>query len=208
MIYIVRHGQTEWNLQSRKQGRKDSPLTLKGIKQAQEIAAILENDIQDFSKFKVVISPQWRCQQSASIICEKIGISFSSCILEENLREHCFGLWEGKTEEEIESEYPGFLATRYMPENYWDYTVPMGESYALLSMRAKTVLEKYKNKDIIFICHEMVSKVLRGHLLSLRPKEILPLKHKQDTVYKFDDKMKILKTKDNKGKKRCLNNGQ
>ncbi len=128
MIYIVRHGQTAWNLQKRKQGRKDSPLTLKGIAQAEHIAKILNKEIHDVSKFKIVVSPQWRCQQFASIVCEHIGIPFSQCIFEENLREHCFGLWEGKTEEEIEKDFPGFLAKRYQPENYWSYVVPMGES--------------------------------------------------------------------------------
>ena len=186
MIYIVRHGQTAWNLQKRKQGRKDSPLTLKGIAQAEHIAKILNTEVQDISKFKIVVSPQWRCQQFASIVCEHIGIPFSQCILEENLREHCFGLWEGKTEEEIEEAFPGFLARRYKPENYWSYVVPMGESYELLSLRIAKVLENYKDENVIFVCHEMVSKVMRGILLDLENHQILPTKHPQDTVYKID----------------------
>ena len=186
MIYIVRHGQTAWNLQKRKQGRKDSPLTLKGIAQAEHIAKILNTEIQDISKFKIVVSPQWRCQQFASIVCEHIGIPFSQCVFEENLREHCFGLWEGKTEEEIEEAFPGFLARRYKPENYWSYVVPMGESYELLSLRVAKVLENYKDENIIFVCHEMVSKVMRGILLDLENHQILPTKHPQDTVYKID----------------------
>ena len=186
MIYIARHGQTEWNLQARKQGRKDSPLTLKGISQARDVGEILKVDVQDLSKFKIVISPQWRCQQSASIICEQMGASFSDCTLEEDLREHCFGLWEGKTEEEIEKEFPGYLAKRYVPENYWDYVVPMGESYALLSKRVQRVIEKYKDQNVIFVCHEMVSKVMRGSVLSLTNEEVLSLGHPQDTVYKIE----------------------
>lgn len=187
MIYIVRHGQTAWNLQGRKQGRKDSPLTLKGIEQAKDISKILNNHIKDYSKFKVVVSPQWRCQQFASIICELTGVKFSECIFEENLREHCFGLWEGKTEEEIEKEFPGFLAKRYIPENYWSYVVPMGESYELLYSRIGKVLDKYKGQDIIYVCHEMVSKTIRGNVLNLSPEQILPLKHPQDCVYKIQN---------------------
>ena len=186
MIYIVRHGQTAWNLQKRKQGRKDSPLTLKGIAQAEHIAKILNTEVQDISKFKIVVSPQWRCQQFASIVCEHIGIPFSQCVFEENLREHCFGLWEGKTEEEIEEAFPGFLARRYKPENYWSYVVPMGESYELLRLRVAKVLENYKDENVIFVCHEMVSKVMRGILLDLENHQILPTKHPQDTVYKID----------------------
>ena len=186
MIYIVRHGQTAWNLQKRKQGRKDSPLTLKGIDQAKHIASILKKDIKDISKFKIVISPQWRCQQFASIICELLNIRFSDCIMEENLREHCFGLWEGKTEEEIEFEFPGFLERRYRPENYWNYIVPMGESYDLLSNRVSKVIEEYEYENIIYVCHEMVSKTMRGILLNLSNDEVLALNHPQDTVYKIN----------------------
>lgn len=187
MIYIVRHGQTAWNLQGRKQGRKDSPLTLKGVEQAKEVSKILNDSIKDYTKFKIVVSPQWRCQQFASIICELAGIDFSACIFEENLREHCFGLWEGKTEEEIEEEFPGFLAKRYIPENYWCYVVPMGESYELLYSRIKKVLDKYEGQKVIYICHEMVSKVIRGKTLNLSPEQILPLKHPQDCVYKVQN---------------------
>jgi len=187
MIYIVRHGQTAWNLQGRKQGRKDSPLTLKGVEQAKEVSKILNDSIKDYTKFKIVVSPQWRCQQFASIICELAGIDFSACIFEENLREHCFGLWEGKTEEEIEEEFPGFLAKRYIPENYWSYVVPMGESYELLYSRIKKVLDKYEGQKVIYICHEMVSKVIRGKTLNLSPEQILPLKHPQDCVYKVQN---------------------
>jgi broad specificity phosphatase PhoE len=189
MIFIVRHGQTVWNLAKRKQGRKDSPLTLKGIEQARLTAKLLDEEIKknSFKDFKIVISPQWRCQQYASIICELIGFDFMKCIHEEDLREHSFGLWEGKNEEEIEDEFPGYLDRRYKKENYWNYIVPMGESYELLSKRVERVLKKYKDEKIIYICHEMVSKVMRGNLMKLEPKSILPLSHKQNLVYFFKD---------------------
>jgi len=191
MIYIARHGQTSWNLQGRKQGRKDSPLTLKGFSQARNVAEILNHNIESYDKFKIVVSPQWRCQQFASIICEISGLKFSDCILEEDLRERCFGLWGGKNEEEIEKQFPGFLQKRYKPENYWSYIVPMGESYELLYNRVSQIVDKYSGENIIYICHEMVSKVMRGYILDLQPKEILPLKHPQDIVYKISNK-KIL----------------
>lgn len=191
MIYIIRHGQTVWNLEGKKQGRKDSPLTLKGIKQGQNIANYLKN--KNLLNFQLVISPQWRCQQFASIICELVNKEFSDCILEEGLREHSFGLWEGKTEFEIENEFPGFLEKRYKPDNYWSYIVPMGESYELLSKRVEKVLEKYKNKNIIFVCHEMVSKVIRGHVLDLGKEEILRSKHPQDVIYEINVKDKKIK---------------
>lgn len=187
MIYIVRHGQTQWNLQGKKQGWKDSPLTLKGIEQAKNITNILNNNIEDYSEYIIVISPQWRCQQFASIICELTGNKFSECILEDNLREHSFGMWEGKTEEEIEKDFPNFLSNRCKLENHWSYIVPMGESYQLLYKRVSSVVDKYRDKKVIYICHEMVSKVMRGYTLGLTPEQILPLKHPQDRIFQIKD---------------------
>ena len=62
----------------------------------------------------------------------------------------------------------------------------MGESYALLSKRVQRVIEKYKDQNVIFVCHEMVSKVMRGSVLSLTNEEVLSLGHPQDTVYKIE----------------------
>ena len=45
--------------------------------------------------------------------------------------------------------------------------------------------DKYKQDNVIFICHEMVSKVMRGSLLQLKESEILSLNHKQNIVYSF-----------------------
>ena len=189
MIYIIRHGQTVWNLQKRKQGSKDSPLTLKGIQQAHNVAKLLQREISDIDRFSFVISPQTRSQQFASIICELLNIPFSNCIVEDDIREHSFGLWEGKTEDEIEKEFPTFLGKRYLPENQWSYIVPMGESYQLLSNRVRGVLDKYHEQDVIYICHEMVSKTMRGHLLGLSNQEILALQHKQNEVFRIQDRI-------------------
>ena len=101
------------------------------------------------------------------------------------MREHSFGFWEGLTEDEIESEYPGMLGKRY--SNWWEYIVPGGESYELLSKRVEKVLKRYYNKKVIFVCHEMVSKVLRGNYSKMNCEDVLKLKHKQNVVFKLED---------------------
>tara|TARA_R110002153_G_scaffold44703_2_gene126104 strand:+ start:12452 stop:13039 length:588 start_codon:yes stop_codon:yes gene_type:complete len=187
-MYIIRHGQTSWNLAKRKQGHLDSPLTLKGIEQAKNTGNLILSEGLDLKNIKIVTSPLFRAKQHASILCETINYDFNSCIIEEGLKEHCFGSWEGKTEQEIEEKFPGFLSNRYKPENYWSYIIPMGESYELLYRRVSDVIEKYGTKDIIYICHEMVSKVMVGKLKNLEPEQILPLSHPQDQIYKYKNK--------------------
>lgn len=186
MIYIIRHGQTLWNLQGKKQGRNDSPLTLKGILQANNVAKILLEEKIDLNDFTVVSSPQWRCRQFLSIICEQIEFDYNKCIFEDNLREHAFGMWEGLTEEQIKEQYGEIYKKRELSK--WDFIAPMGESYDLVHKRVAKVLEKYEEQNIIFVCHEMISKVLRGKMLELDKKEIMSLKHRQDVVYKIENK--------------------
>ena len=87
------------------------------------------------------------------------------------------------------------LAKRY--SNWWEYIVPGGESYELLSKRVEKVLNHYYNDNVVFICHEMVSKVLRGNYAKMDCGEILDLKHPQDTVYKLTSgKVLTLKNKE------------
>ena len=195
MIYIVRHGQTQWNLQGKKQGWKDSPLTRKGIQQGTDISELLRQTVNgSISNYKFVISPLWRCQQFASIICEELGHDYKDCIIEEDLKEHGFGDWEGKTEEQINTEYPGAWDDRL--SNRWYYVAPGegGENYDTLFKRVRSVYQKYQNQDVIFVCHEMVSKVLRGMMLGLRTEEIPLLKHRQNKIYAFDGN-KLLEAK-------------
>jgi len=191
IIYLIRHGQTIWNLQGKKQGHKDSPLTIKGIEQMKNIANEIKK-IPNFNDYKIISSPLGRCKQSTSIICEEIKYPFENCIFEEKLKEHSFGLWEGKTENEIKSEFLEEFTKRRFQENHWDYVVPMGESYKILFNRVSQVIEKYKNQKIIFVCHEMVSKVIRGKLLKFNKEEIIKLKHPQDVIYQIkNNKLKM-----------------
>ncbi|RLA80150.1 MAG: hypothetical protein DRG78_11510 [Epsilonproteobacteria bacterium] len=188
MIIIVRHGQTVWNKQQRKQGQSDSPLTLKGISQAKDISDFFKKQNKiDLSKFEIYSSPLFRTMQFSSIFLEEMNITneIGTVKIHNLLKEHSFGLWEGLTEEEIEKDYPGYLKSRYA--NWWEYTVPKGESYQLISKRAEKLLEEFKSKDVIIFTHEMISKVIRGSYMSMNHDNILALKHPQDTIYILDN---------------------
>jgi len=134
--------------------------------------------------YQIVISPLQRCRQFTSVICETLRINFDDCIVEKGLKEHNFGLWEGKTEKEIEAEFPGALKERM--DNRMDYVVPNGESYSKLHMRVKSVYNHYKRDNVIFICHEMVSKVLRGLMLDEDSTDVPTKKHTQNKIFIFD----------------------
>lgn len=191
MIFIIRHGETVWNRAGKKQGRNDSPLTLKGINQAKNVARILKND-KDFSvdNFSFYMSNLFRVKQFASILSEDCSlVSYDNFIEKKELAEHSFGDWEGKTEEEI-----GEDLLKLRKEIAWDFVVPNGESYSLVYNRLFNFIKEIKNDNCVLVTHEIVSKNIRGILLNLPKDQILSLSHPQDVVFKFDNG-KILELK-------------
>jgi broad specificity phosphatase PhoE len=87
-IYLARHGQTEWNVAGRRQGRLDSPLTNLGLKQADRNAELLSAEGID----AVFTSPLGRAQRTASIIGSRLGLTVTVL---DDLAEIDHGLWSG-----------------------------------------------------------------------------------------------------------------
>lgn len=102
-LMLVRHGETEWNVQRRYQGQSDVPLSELGRWQAQHIAARLARGKID----AVYASDLKRAWETASVIAKKNGLEVAS---EPRLRELKFGILEGLTFEEAESLYPDMIA--------------------------------------------------------------------------------------------------
>ena len=98
-IFLIRHGQTDWNLQKRFQGREDIPLNETGIQQAIDCAEALKNE-----KIKTLItSPLLRAKKTAEIIAKHIGID--QIIEEEGIIERDLGKLSGLTKEQREAFY-------------------------------------------------------------------------------------------------------
>lgn len=98
-IFLIRHGQTDWNLQKRFQGREDIPLNETGIQQAIECAYALKDE-----NIKTIItSPLIRAKKTAEIIAKHIGVH--QVITEEGIIERDFGKISGLTTEEREAFY-------------------------------------------------------------------------------------------------------
>ena len=91
MIYIVRHGQTDWNLEGRYAGRIDISLNDKGIEQAN----IIKEELKDVKFDKVFSSPLIRAYETAQIICN------NKIIKDDRIIERCNGDLEGKLKTQI-----------------------------------------------------------------------------------------------------------
>ena len=104
-LYIVRHGETEWNVIKRFQGQLNTPLTEKGIKKLKETGKKLENVLFD----EVYTSELGRTVASAEIILnENRGYKNKKRELKKlaELNEVYFGVWQGLTYEEVFLKYP------------------------------------------------------------------------------------------------------
>ena len=106
IIYLFRHGETEWNVEGRRQGHKNSPLTSRGKLQARNNAHCLQRNSSLAKPIIVYSSPLGRAKDTASIILNELDISTNSIIFEDRLMESSFGKWEGLTDHEVAEQYP------------------------------------------------------------------------------------------------------
>ena len=126
-FHLVRHGQTVWNSQGRIQGSKDSPLTERGIADAEAAARRLSEE--SFSA--IFTSDLPRAYETARIIATASAVALHA---DPRLRETNNGIFEGKTRAEAASEFPKIFAEH--AERSPDYALPGGESRRSVQNRA------------------------------------------------------------------------
>lgn len=174
-IYLARHGQTEWNVTGRRQGRLDSPLTDLGLLQAARNADLLSTEGID----AVFASPLGRAQQTASIIGSKLALTVT--VLDE-LAEIDHGLWSGLTSAEIDAGWPGQRAER--ERDKYRFRFPAGESYADGDVRAGRALAAVERTGVrrpLLVSHEMIGRML---LRQLGVPDALETGQPSDVVYR------------------------
>lgn len=104
-LWLVRHGQTDWNLESRFQGWSDIPLNNTGLTQAQILAESLAGE--HFAA--IYASPLQRARQTAAALAAPLNLPVQ---IEPDLVESSHGDWEGMLFEDIKANYPELLAAR------------------------------------------------------------------------------------------------
>lgn len=159
---IVRHGETAWNLDVRWQGHLDSPLTVRGIAQAEALARRLRK-----MKFSALYSSDLgRAHRTARIISNATGHRIA---VDERLRERNLGIFQGLRTDEIQQSYP---------EEYGlhksigpDYVIPGGESLRQQVERNLSCLEeigqRHAGESIVVVTHGGVLGGLFRHTLCI-----------------------------------------
>lgn len=151
-ILIIRHGQTDWNVQKKLQGHSDIPLNENGRKQAEMLSAILKDEHLD----AIYSSDLKRAHETAIAIAETHHLPV---IADRRFRERCYGACEGLRSSEIKErfpeEYKAWVAAA--PDLFFPDGERKTESPRQFHARAKTAIEetaaKHLGQTIAIITH-------------------------------------------------------
>ncbi|MFZ0609249.1 MAG: histidine phosphatase family protein [Xanthobacteraceae bacterium] len=137
VLYYIRHGETDYNVEGRLQGRRDVALNARGRDQARACGELLRDlfarDRREAADFAYMASPLQRACATMEILRATLGLDAHAYALDDRLMEISYGGWEGLTLPEIDSRMPGMLAER--ERDKWDFAPPGGESYRVLTRR-------------------------------------------------------------------------
>ena len=154
-FYIVRHGETNWNILGKTQGHGNSNLTEKGIEQATTLAQSINKYPIDY----IYSSDLGRAVETANILADKLNLEVNKT---KALREMGFGVWEGLLMDEIKESYADMYNTwRNAPHLF---NIPGGETLSIIKDRVeefiKEINEKYDNKHILLVSHSVTVRVI------------------------------------------------
>jgi probable phosphoglycerate mutase len=156
---LVRHAQTQWNLEKRIQGHSDSPLTDYGEIQADRWGRILSR----FSWNRILASDTGRALETASTINRHLKISVTT---DPRLREQDWGRWSGKTISQVDAEISAMPAEQ--ANDGWEFRPPGGEDRKSVLHRSQKALMDaaagWPGDNILVVTHEGVVKGLIYHL--------------------------------------------
>ena len=124
-LWLIRHGETEWSLSGAHTSRTDIPLTDRGRERARELAAYLDHRPFD----AVFTSPMQRARETCAIA----GYA-DKAVVDDNLREWNYGVYEGKTTQQIREQHLGW--------SVWKNPILDGETGEHVGARADAVISR------------------------------------------------------------------
>ena len=157
ILYFTRHGESEWNLVHRVQGRHDSPLTPRG----EQMALRLRKRLRGLPFTRVLTSPLGRARRTAELLAEDTGIipEPDERICEVNL---------GVMEDQIMEELPPEMLRRFYhePQNYFPEG---GEGYPAAFERVSRLMRELETEDgcVLLVAHALILRLIRLYLLDL-----------------------------------------
>ena len=178
-IFLVHHGETEWNRERRYQGLHDSPLTPHGRRQVTHMASLLAQEVRYLHDVRLVSSPLGRAVETAEIIGAALRLPVTT---DSRAMELSLGAWEGLTRPEIEAMSPGALAGASRWD--WYFRAPGGETFEAAATRLAAWLRELRRPTVL-IGHGVAGRILRGLYGGLAREEALQPPVRRDAVFKL-----------------------
>ena len=166
-LYLIRHGQTDWNIEGRWQGQADVPLNPRGREQAAKIAQELAKE-----GIKAIYSSDLsRARQTAEAISATTGLPIH---LDPRLREIHQGEWQGMLVSEIQARYSQEFRRRR--ENPLTVAPPGGETVIQVKERVVATIEdiahRHPAERVAVVSHGFALAVIQVHYLGRPIKEV------------------------------------
>lgn len=181
-IFVLRHGETEFNADKKLQGHCNSSLTSKGFDQARRVGTTLKQYVEN-RPFRVYSSTLGRALQTSQIVCEELNYSYENLNKEPRLKEFSLGEWEQRTIPSLEQEVPNLLA-----QNDWYLQAPNCETYESVRERLSSWLSDVTHdEDIVVVSHGLTGIVLRGLLLGMDYTQVWQQDLPQDAFFIIED---------------------
>jgi probable phosphoglycerate mutase len=185
-VFYIRHGETDWNVGGRLQGRHDVPLNARGREQARHCGGLLRDlfarEGRDALSLDFVSSPLVRASETMRLAREAMGLDPDAYRIDERLTEIAFGDWEGCTLALLRTRDPQRLAAR--EHDKWRFVPPKGESYETVSLRMRAWYESLA-RDVVAVAHGGTCRGLMAVLGVAKPAAAPLVDVAQGVVYVF-----------------------
>ena len=159
LLYLLRHGETEWSRSGQHTSRTDIPLTANGERRARDAGTMLAGLREDRPLALVLSSPRQRAVRTA----ELAGLTVTE--LTEDVAEWDYGEYEGLSTPKIRETVPGWTV--------WTHESPGGETAEQVGARAARVVARVRTTlpdgDVVLVGHGHFSRVLVATWLGLPP---------------------------------------
>lgn len=169
-LVLIRHGETDWNVEGRYQGQADPPLNERGLAQARRLA----EELRDVGLEVLYTSPLRRAAQTARVLAEALGLTLH---FEPRLMEIHQGEWQGRLWSEIAVLYPD-LYRRWQSEP-WTVTLPGGESLAQVQERVYAALDdilpRHQGQCVGLVTHRIPIILIKMRYQGLDPDAVRTL---------------------------------
>jgi probable phosphoglycerate mutase len=181
-LYLARHGETEANRAHQFSGRRDTPLTQKGLSQAHAVGEILKREMGMRPALSFVSSPLARAEATMEIVLSVLGLPETGFAAEPRIAEIDLGIWDQLTDAEARALDPALFDARMADK--WNVRVPGGENYREVAARAAGWVRGLSS-DTFAVSHGALIRILRGLFQGLDWHAMSALDEPQGVVFRI-----------------------